>query len=69
MSWPTTDDPRTEFVTVRLTVAEAADVDWLRSRTNAPSRSAVVRDSLDKIITVERKRASRTRPVHGSETG
>lgn len=67
MSWPTTDDPRTEFVTVRLTKSEAADVDWLKSRVNAPSRSAAVRDSLDKMIAVERRRAARTRGVHGSE--
>ena len=68
MSWPKTDDPRTEFVTVRLTASEAADVDWLQSQVNAPSRSAAVRDAVDKIVAVERKRAARTRRVHGSET-
>lgn len=67
MSWPTTDDPRTEFVTIRLTVAEAADVDWLRSQTNSKSRSGAVRNALDRVIAAERKRAARTRPVHGSE--
>ena len=67
MSWPKTDDPRTEFVTVRLTASEAADVDWLQSHVNAKSRSAAVRDAVDRVIAAERKRAARTRPVHGSE--
>lgn len=67
MSWPKTDDPRTEFVTLRLTATESADVDWLQSHVNAKSRSSAVRDALDRVIAAERKRAARTRPVHGSE--
>ena len=69
MAWPTTRNPRTEFVTVRFTVDEAADVDWLQSQTNARSRSSAVRDAVDRVIAAERKRAARTRPLHGSETG
>lgn len=60
MSWPTTNDPRTEFVTVRFTVAEAADIDWLRGITNAKSRSAAVRGAVDRVVAAERKRAART---------
>lgn len=54
MAWPTTQDPRTEFVTVRFTAQEAQDIDWLIGKTNAKSRSAAVRDAVDRVIAVER---------------
>lgn len=59
MSWPTTDDPRTEFVTVRFTTAEAADIDWLKGVTSAKSRSAAVRSAVDRVVSNERKRANK----------
>ena len=57
MAWPTTNDPRTEFVTVRFTRSEADDIDWLISQTGARSRSAAVRDAVDRVVTVEQRRA------------
>lgn len=59
MAWPTTDDPRTEFVTVRFTASEAADLAWLQGRTNAKNRSAALRQCADRVIAAERKREAR----------
>lgn len=59
MSWPTTNDPRTEFATVRFTVSEAADIDWLVGHTNVKSRSAAIRNAVDRVIASERKRAAK----------
>lgn len=61
MSWPTTNDPRTEFVTVRFTVAEAADIAWLMGQTNSKNRSTAVRDCVDRVVAAERKRAARAK--------
>lgn len=61
MSWPTTDDPRTEFVTVRFTAAEAADIAWLMGVTNSKSRSAAVRQSVDRVVSAEKRRAAKSR--------
>lgn len=59
MAWPKTDNPRTEFVTVRFTVDEAKDIDWLIQRTNAKNRSAAVRGAVDRVVHAERKRAKK----------
>lgn len=61
MAWPTTNDPRTEFVTVRFTVDEAADIDWLIQQTNAKNRSQAVRSAVDRVVSIERKRAAKAR--------
>jgi Arc/MetJ-type ribon-helix-helix transcriptional regulator len=61
MAWPTTSDPRTEFITLRLTVSEADDVDWLQGQTNAKNRSDTVRKALDRVIASERRRAAKAR--------
>lgn len=66
MAWPTTDDPRTEFVTVRFTVAEAADVNWLIQRTNARDRSAAVRQCVDRVVAAERRAAKKARHKGGA---
>jgi hypothetical protein len=63
MSWPTTDNPRTEFVTVRFTADEAADIDWLVGRVGAKSRSAAVRGAVDRVVAAE-KRAERKERRH-----
>lgn len=65
MSWPTTDDPRTEFVTVRFTADEAADLAWLEGITNAPNRSAAVRQCCDRVIAAEKRAAKRQK--HGGD--
>jgi hypothetical protein len=58
MAWPTTTDPRTEFVTLRLTVSEAADLD-LYADTRGMSRSAAVRDATSRVIAAEKRRAKK----------
>jgi hypothetical protein len=55
MAWPTTDDPRTVFVTIRLTADEASDLDVLVAATES-SRSSVVRGAVDHRIATARKR-------------
>jgi hypothetical protein len=67
MAWPTTNDPRTEFVTVRFTVDEAADIDWLTSHTNAKNRSAAVRGAVDRVVAAERRRAKKTASRAGAD--
>lgn len=59
MSWPTTNDPRTEFVTMRFTKSEAADIDWLIGHTNAKNRSVAVRGCVDRVIAAEKRRAKK----------
>lgn len=59
MAWPTTDDPRTEFVTLRLTASEAADLDWYIGVRSVGSRSAAVRDALDRAVHAEKRREKR----------
>ncbi len=59
MAWPTTDKPRTEFITLRLTADEAADLDAYRSAGGFKSRSAAVRDAVDRVIAAEKRRAAR----------
>lgn len=58
MAWPTTSDPRTEFVTLRLTVNEAADLDAYAAARGL-SRSAAVRDAVGRVIAADKKRAAR----------
>jgi len=58
MAWPTTNDPRTEFVTLRFTVSEAAELDAYR-KARGLSRSAAVRDATHRVIEAEKKRAAR----------
>lgn len=59
MSWPTTDDPKTEFITVRFTASEAADIAWLQGVTNAKNRSAAVRSAVDRVVAAEKRAARR----------
>lgn len=63
MAWPTTDDPRTEFATVRFTRTEADDIDALIASDpdNYPSRSAVLRVGADLLITRERKKQKQSK--------
>lgn len=59
MAWPTTNDPRTNFVTVRFTDDEIADVLWLQGVVNAKDRSAAVRQCVDRVVAAERRRAKK----------
>jgi len=67
MSWPTTDDPRTEFVTLRLTVAEADALDTY-ARSKHLTRSAAVRDSVIRVINAEAKRSAKTKTNRSDRT-
>lgn len=58
MSWPTTDDPRTEFVTLRLTKGEAATLDTY-AKSKQFTRSAAVRDAVIRVVNAEAKRTKR----------
>ena len=60
MSWPTTSAPRTEFVTVRFSVEEADEIDWLRSQTGAKNRSEAVRSAVERVVAAERRNARKT---------
>ena len=61
MAWPTTNEPRTNFVTVRLTDAEHADLLWLQGRVGAKDRSAALRQSMERVVKAERKREAKTK--------
>jgi hypothetical protein len=58
MSWPTTDDPRIKFVTLRLTQGESDDLDAFAA-TRGESRSGAVRECVDRVIAAEKRRAKR----------
>lgn len=59
MAWPTTNNPRTEFVTLRLTASEAAELDVF-AQTLGTSRSGAVRDAVSRVIRAEARKAKRT---------
>lgn len=59
MAWPTTNNPRTVFVTIRLTEDEAQDLDAYAQATHSRSRSAAVRDAVNRVIDAH-KRKQRT---------
>lgn len=58
MAWPTTNDPRTEFVTIRLTANEAAELDQY-AQSHGVSRSIAVRaavaDALAKTARAQKR--------------
>lgn len=58
MAWPTTTDPRTEFVTLRLTVSEMGDLD-VYAAARGLNRSAAVRDAVNRVIAAEKRRTSK----------
>lgn len=63
MAWPTTDDPRTVFVTVRFTQTEADDMDTYLDG----SRSDAVRDAVSRAVAIEKRRRGRKKLVAGDE--
>jgi len=60
MAWPTTNDPRTVFVTSRLTAAEAADLDALVAE-RGTSRSDILRTAIDNEVARAKKSAQRAK--------
>ena len=66
MSWPTTDNPKTKFVTVRFTEDEHDDILWLQGVLNKKDRSATVRQCVDMVVASERKREKKQRKKGGA---
>lgn len=58
MAWPTTSNPRTEFVTLRLTVDEATDLDAMAADAGQ-SRSEAVRGAVEKALVARRRKQRR----------
>lgn len=58
MAWPTTEDPRTEFVTLRLTKPERAELE-LYAQSTGKKRGVVARDAIFRVIRAERKREAK----------
>lgn len=67
MGWPTTDDPKTELVTLRLTVGQAADLDT-HAQANGKNRSAFVRDCVDRVIAHEKRVAKKQKAARKAGT-
>lgn len=59
MAWPTTTDPKTEFVTVRFTASEAADLDAAAAAAGL-KRSGYVREAVQRVIAADQRRANKT---------
>lgn len=60
MAWPTTDDPKTEFITVRLTVTEEALVAAAASNAGQ-NRSVYLRECVRRCVEADRRKALRLR--------
>lgn len=60
MGWPTTQTPRTEFVTVRFTEDEAAALDTLAT-SQGTNRSTAVREAVNRVLAAENRKARRAK--------
>lgn len=58
MAWPTTQTPRTQFVTLRLTEDEAASLDEA-ARLRGVSRSTIIRDSVTRALKADARKAAK----------
>lgn len=58
MAWPTTDDPKTNFVTIRFTDGESASIDASRHKAHQ-TRSAYIRDCVRRVQQAEDRKAAR----------
>lgn len=65
MSWPTTNDPRTEFVTLRLTKSEAASLDAHKSAEGHKDRSAALRDAVNRVIAADARKRKKQKGRKG----
>lgn len=57
MGWPTTSNPRTEFVTLRLTADEAAELDAMAAAYHHKNRSAALRHCFERCRKADAKKA------------
>lgn len=58
MAWPTSNDPRVKFATMRMTETEDDDVDWASRRRNV-SRSEFLREAVSNEVARERRAAAK----------
>lgn len=58
MAWPTTQNPKTKFVTLRLTEDESLALD-IAAQTSGMDRSAYVRDCVRRVRVSEARKAAR----------
>lgn len=65
MAWPTTSNPKKQFVTLRLTDGEAQDLDGAAS-TAGMSRSAYLRDCLRRVTAADKRKAARLKGEEGA---
>lgn len=68
MAWPTTDEPRDVFVTLRLSEREAALVD-ASAQVNGMSRSAYIRQCVERVHRKEQRDAARLAGKKAKEDG
>lgn len=66
MGWPTTANPKRQFVTLRLSDDDAADLD-AAAATAGMSRSAYVRDCVRRIKVADAKKAARLKSAAAQE--
>jgi hypothetical protein len=59
MGWPTTDDPRNKFVTVRLTENENDELEAHARAEGHKDRSAATRDALFRVIRADKRRRAK----------
>lgn len=59
MAWPTTDEPRTNFVTIRLTDAENAELLAHTAAEGHKNRSAATRDAVARVIRADARRRAK----------
>jgi hypothetical protein len=61
MGWPTTDEPRNKFVTVRLTEDENDELIAHVTAENHKDRSAATRDAMFRVIRADKRRRAKDR--------
>lgn len=58
MAWPTTNDPKTEFATFRMTASEAVDLENAAA-VRGLSKSAYVRECVERVMASDARKARR----------
>lgn len=64
MGWPTTNDPRNKFVTIRLTEHENDELIAHVSAEGHKDRSSAARDALFRVIRADKRRRAKDKGAH-----
>lgn len=64
MAWPTTDDPRTEFMTNRFTASEMAEIEKA-VHASGLKKSEWVRAALHRVIVADKRQQARRAATEG----